>query len=135
MLNSLKKSIPFTIKAIPETKIEGSGFQNTLIAASHLLTVLSLMYVHLFQIITQPMFQRLNFYLACMEMSKKVKTLLITHPIQPNISICFFDPVHLLKNIRSNLFNSQRFILPSFQFDQIFDPIDVTGRNNLEIAS
>ena len=26
MLNSLKKSIPFTIKAIPETKIEGKWF-------------------------------------------------------------------------------------------------------------
>ena len=62
-----------------------------------------------------------------MEMSKKVKTLLIIHPIQPNISICFFDPVYLLKNIRSNLFNSQRFIFSSFKFDPIFDPINVTG--------
>ena len=73
------------------------------------------------------MFYRLNVYLACMEMSKKVKTLLIIHPIQANISICLFDPVHLLKKIRSNLFNSQRFIFPSLKFDQVFDPIDVTG--------
>ena len=37
----------------------------------------------------------------------------------------FFDPVHLLKNIRNNLFNSQRFIFPFFKFDQFFDPINV----------
>ena len=43
MINNLKKSIPFVIKAIPERKIEGNGFHNTLITASHLLTMLSLM--------------------------------------------------------------------------------------------
>ena len=38
-----------------------------------------------------------------------------------------FDPVHLLENIRNNLFNSKRFIFPSFKFDQFFDPIEVPG--------
>ena len=37
----------------------------------------------------------------------------------------FFDSVHLLKNIRKNLFNSQRFSFPSFKFDPFFDPIYV----------
>ena len=35
--------------------------------------------------------------------------------------------MHLLKNIRNNLFKSQRFIFPSFKFDQFFDPIDASG--------
>ena len=60
-------------------------------------------------------------------MSKKVKTLLITHPRQPTISFLFYDPARLLKNVHNNLFNSQRFIFPLFKFDQFFDPIDVTG--------
>ena len=52
----------------------------------------------------------------------------INHPSNTANHIClFFDPVHSLKNIRNNLFNSQRFIIPSFKFDQFFDPIDVPG--------
>ena len=33
-----------------------------------------------------------------------------------------------MKNIRNNLFNSQRFNFLSFKFDQFFHPIDVPGR-------
>ena len=53
---------------------------------------------------------------------------IINHPsnIAHHIYL-FLDPVHLLKNIRNNLFNSQRFIFPSFKFDQLFDPIDGPG--------
>ena len=39
----------------------------------------------------------------------------------------FFDRVHSLKNIRNNLFNSQRSIFPSFKSDQFFDPIGMPG--------
>ena len=35
--------------------------------------------------------------------------------------------MHLLKNIRNDLFNSQRFIFPYFKFYQFFNPIDVPG--------
>ena len=54
---------------------------------------------------------------------------IINHPSNTanHIYLVFFDPVHLLKNIRNNLFNSQRFIFPSFKFDQFFAPIDVSG--------
>ena len=50
----------------------------------------------------------------------------INHPSNTVSHICLIlDPVHLLKNIRNNLFNSQRFIFSSFKFDQFFD--GVTG--------
>ena len=53
---------------------------------------------------------------------------IINHPSKAaNHIFLFFDPVHLLKNVHNNLFNSQRFIFPLFKFDQFFDPIDVTG--------
>ena len=53
---------------------------------------------------------------------------IINHPSNTaNHIYLFFDPVHLLKNIHNNLFNSQRFIFRSFKFDQFFDPIDVPG--------
>ena len=56
MINNLKKSLFFVIKAIPEINSERNGVQKTVIIASYLLTVLGLMYVQLFQIITQPIF-------------------------------------------------------------------------------
>ena len=53
---------------------------------------------------------------------------IINHPSNTVSHICLIlDPVHLLKNIRNNLFNSQRFIFSSFKFDQFFDPTGVTG--------
>ena len=40
---------------------------------------------------------------------------------------CFYDTVHLIKNIRNNLLNNKRFLFPSFKFDNFFDKINVTG--------
>ena len=37
----------------------------------------------------------------------------------------FYDAVHLVRNIRSNLLNYKRFIFPSFKFDGFKDPINV----------
>ena len=54
----------------------------------------------------------------------------INHPSNTaNHIYLFFDPVHLLKNIRNNLLNSKRFnfYFLSFKFDQFFDPTDVPG--------
>ena len=115
MTNSLKKYIPFVIKAIPEIKIEGKWLSEHL---DNCITSLNSVGFNVCAIISDNHSTNI-LALTCMEMRKKVKTLLITHPIQPTISIFFFfffffDPVHLLKNIRNNLFNSRRFIFPSF---------------------
>ena len=40
----------------------------------------------------------------------------------------FYDAVHLLKNVRNNLLNFERFIFPSFKFDGFKDPIILPGR-------
>ena len=56
MTNSLKKSIPFVIKAIPEIKIEGKWLsEHTYNCIASFYKVLGLMYVQLFHIIAQPM--------------------------------------------------------------------------------
>ena len=38
-----------------------------------------------------------------------------------------YDTVHLIKNIKNNLLNNKRFLLPSFKFNNFFDKINVTG--------
>ena len=44
--------------------------------------------------------------------------------MQPIISICFLIQCTYFCN---NLFNSQRFIFPSFKFEQFLDPTDMPG--------
>ena len=125
MINSLKKSIPFVIEGIPEIKIEGKwlsehidncitsrnsvGFNVcAIISDNHSTNVLAFKY---------------SFNLYGNEQKGEN---IINHPSNTaNHIYLFFDPVHLLKNVRNNLFKSQRFIFPSFKFDQYFDPIDV----------
>ena len=58
---------------------------------------------------------------------QKSKNILNHTPNTANHMNLFFDPVHLLKNIRDNVFNSQKFIFASFKFDQFFDLIDLPG--------
>ena len=62
----------------------------------------------------------------------KQKGKIINHPSNTaNHIYLFFDPVHLLKNIRNNLFNSKRFIFYflSFKFDQFSILLMYQGEN------
>ena len=86
MTNSLKKYIPFVIKAIPEIKIEGKWLSEHL---DNCITSLNSVGFNVCAIISDNHSTNI-LALTCMEMRKKVKTLLITHPIQPTISIFFF---------------------------------------------
>ena len=128
MINSLKKFIPLIAKAIPEIKIEQKWLPEhvdnyitslnhvkfnacAIISDNHSASVLALK------------------YLFNMNGNEQNGENVINHPSNTTNHIyLFFDPVHLLKNIRNNLFNSPRFIFPSFKFDQFFDPIDESGR-------
>ena len=58
---------------------------------------------------------------------QKGKNIINHTSITANHINLFFDPVHLLKNIRDNVFDSQKFIFLSFKFDQFFDLIDLPG--------
>ena len=67
-------------------------------------------------------------YLFNMHANEQKSENIINYPSNTaNHIYLFFDPTHLLKSICNNLFNSQRFIFPSFKFDQFFDPVDIPG--------
>ena len=125
MINSLKKSIPLVVKAIPEIKIEGKWLSEHI---DNCITSLSSVGFNVCAVISDNHSTNVSAfkYLFNMYGNEQKGENIITHPSNPaNRIYLFFDPVHLLKNIRNNLFNSQRFIFPSFKFDEFFDPIDV----------
>ena len=125
MINSLKKSIPFVIKTIPEIKIEGKWLSEHI---DNCITSLNSVRFNVCAVISDNHSTSvLAFkYLFNIYGNEQNDENIINHPSNTANNIyLFFDPVHLLKNIRNNLFNSQRFIFPSFKFDQLFDPIDV----------
>ena len=119
--------MPFVIKAILEIKIEGKwlsehiyncitsldsvGFNvSAIISNNHSTNVLAFKYLF-------------NMY----GNEQNNENIIYQPSNTANQIYLFFDPVHLLKNIRNNLFNLQRFIITSFEFDQFFDPVDVAG--------
>ena len=125
MINSLKKSIPFFIKVIPEIKIEGKWLSEH---NDKCITSLNNVGLNVCAIISD--YHSTNVlafkYLFNMYGNEQKRENIINHPSNTaNHIYLFFGPVHLLKNIRKNLFNSLSFIFPSFKFDHCFDPVDV----------
>ena len=126
IITSLKKAIPFVIKAIPEIKIEGKWLSEHI---DNCITSLNSVGFNVWAIISDSHSTNVLAFKYLFNMyGNEQKGENINHPSNTANHICLcFDPVHSLKNIRNNLFNSQRFIIPSFKFDQFFDPIDVPG--------
>ena len=128
MINSLKKSIHFVVKAIPEIKIEQKWLPEHV---DNYITSLNRVTFNVCAIISDNYSTNVLAlkYLFNMNGNEQNGENVINHPSnRTNQIYLFFDPVHLLKNIRNNIFNSQRFIFASFKFDQFFDLIDEPGR-------
>ena len=122
-INSLKKSFPFVINAVPETKIEGKW-----LSEHHRITSLKSVGFNVCAIISDNHSTNvlaLKYLFSMYENEQKGENI-INHLSNTANHIYFFsDSVHLLKNIRKNLFTSKRFNFPSVKFDPFFDPIDV----------
>ena len=117
--------MPFVIKAILEIKIEGKWLSEHI---DNCITSLNSVGFNVSAIISNNHSTSvLAFkYLFNMYGNEQNNENIIYQPSNTaNQIYLFFDPVHLLKNIRNNLFNLQRFIITFFEFDQFFDPIDV----------
>ena len=120
MIVSLKKSIPFVIKAIPETTINGTWL------SKQIEEVLTSIHECGFQVRGIVPDNHSTNVLAFNNLLKKYgnpgKPNTITHPSSKDRTIyLFYDSVHLMKNIRNNLVNSGRFIFPPFSFDGFYE--------------
>ena len=121
MINSLKQSIPFVIKAIPEVKIEGLWLSEQIDECIYTLHKTGF---NIVAVISNNHYKNVSAFNISIKkyLHTRNDISIINHPSNINNGIyLFFDSVHLLKNIRNNLFNSRRFIFPQFNFDELYD--------------
>ena len=123
IINTLKKSIPFVIKAIPEIKIEGQWLSEHI---DNCITSLNSVGYNVCAIISDNHSTNALAFKCLFNMhgnEDKGGNIINHQSNTANHIYLFFDPVDLLKNISNNLFNSQRINFPSFKFDPFFGPI------------
>lgn len=114
MIVGLRNNIPFVIKAIPESKIEGSWL------AEHISDCIRSLHDAGLQVRAVISDNHTTNVAAFKELWKKYGKIeqenAIRHPTNKELKIyLFYDAVHLMKNIRNNLLNTKRFIFPSFK--------------------
>ena len=105
MINSLKKSFPFVINAVPETKIEGKW-----LSEHHCITSFNSVRFNVCAIISDNHSTNvlaLKYLFSMYENEQKGENIINYLSNIANHIYLFFDSVHLLKNIRKDLFNSQ----------------------------
>ena len=120
MIVSLKESIPYMIKSLPEVQIKGEWLKEEIIKAIELL-------------------HSIGFKVRCVvadnhstNVSAFSKILTTNGCDKDDLAVIlndgskvylFYDSVHLMKNIRNNLLNNKRFIFPAFKFSEFVDDI------------
>ena len=115
MIQGLKKSISFVIKALPETKITGEWLAQHI---SECISCLSKVGSNARAVVTDNHSPNVNAF-NCLLYTYGINDpkLFIQHPDNNTKTYLFFDNVHLMKNVRNNLFNAKKFVCPSFTFD------------------
>ena len=125
MINSLKQSIPFVIKAIPEVKIEGLWLSEQIDGCIHTLHKTGFNIVAVISDNHSANVPAFNILIKKYPHTRKDISIINHSSIINNRIYLFFDSVHLIKNIRNNLFNSRRFIFPLLNFDEFYDSINL----------
>ena len=121
MVVSLKKSVPFAIKACPESKISGDWL--SLQIEETLRTIFNAAF-NVWAVITDiHAVNVLSFKNLRNKYGEKNNSLSFNFDGHKVYNL--YDSVHLVKNIRNNLLNSKRFIFPSFNFNEFEDDIHI----------
>ena len=124
MINSLKKSIPVVVKAVPEMELNGKWIAEQI---DELISALHKCGFNVRAVISDNHSTNVSAFGSLLKSyGMKDSPDTIIHPSRKNGKIyLFYDSVHLLKNIRNNLLNARRFDFPSFSFHDFYDDIDV----------
>ena len=127
MIVSLKKDIPFVVKAIPETSITGVWLQRQIDATIYTLHEKEF---NVRAVICDNHASNVCAYkhlLLAYGHTSKPDT--ITHPSNGQSIYLFYDAVHLIKNIRNNLLAYRHFSFPEFSFKEFYDDLFVPEGN------
>ena len=124
MIVSLKQSIPYIIKSIPETKIEGKWLKEEILKGIETLHSINF---KVRGIVADDHSTNVSAYskILCSNGFDKNDLAVVTKD-GSNIYL-FFDSVHLMKNIRNNLLNNKGFLFPAFSFSGFYDQINCDG--------
>ena len=115
MIQGLKKSISFVIKALPETKITDEWLAQHI---SECISRLSKVGFNVRAVVTDNHSSNVNtFNCLLYTYGTNDSKLFIQHPDNNTKTYLFFENVHLMKNVRNNLFNTKTFVFPSFTFN------------------
>ena len=113
MVQGLKQSVPVVVRASPETTLSGKWLAEEF---SECMSGLIQAGFTVRGIVTDNHSANVAAFNRLLEMYPSGNTLFIQHPQNSSKTHLFFDNVHLLKNVRNNLLNAQKFVFPSFSF-------------------
>ena len=114
MITGLKQTVPTVIKACPETTIEGEWLANEI---SSCLEDLANAGFKVRATVSDNHSSNVRAFKCLHAKYPGDKKHYINFPGINNRLYLFFDTVHLLKNIRNNLFNYKKFVFPAFEFN------------------
>ena len=115
MLQELKQSVPVVVKACPETEISGRWLAEKL---SKCVTDLCKSGFKVRGIVSDNHAANVSFFNILLQEYAHNDARFIMYPqsLCKTYMYLFYDNVHLAKNIRNNLLNSQKFVFPAFCF-------------------
>ena len=117
MIVGLKKSVAYVIKACPETSIKGEWLAEEI---SKSIEILCSSGFNVRGVVCDNHSANVSAYKILLNQFQTDDSLLfINYPKNKNKTYIFFDNVHLLKNIRNNLFNSKKFVFDKFDSSSI----------------
>ena len=115
MILGVRKNLPFVVKAVPESKIEGKWLSGQLIETIQSPHEIGF-HVQAVNSDNHPSNVSAFNELFLKYGSKSHKNAILQYSTSDRRTYLFYDPVHLLKNVPNNLLNSRRFIFPEFYF-------------------
>ena len=115
MIVGVRKNVPFVVKAVPESKIEGKWLSGQIIETIQSLHEIGF---HVRAVISDNHPSNVSAFneLFSKYGSESHENVILHHSTSGWRTYLFYDSVHLLKNVRNNLLNSRQFIFPEFHF-------------------
>ena len=114
LIQGLKQSVPFVVKACLEIAVNGEWLANEM---SDCIEQLSSLGFNVRAIVTDNHASNVTAFRIIKTTYKSDDVLSIKHPRSKTKTYLFFDTVHLVKNIRNNLMNARKFVFPPFDFN------------------
>ena len=115
MIVGLKESIPYVIQSIPEVTFTGKWLCEKI--AENIQTLIEAGF-RVRAVVSDNHSTNVRAFSCLSKQFHSPSPLYFIHPSNQIKTYLFFDNVHLIKNIRNNLFNGKKFVFPAFEFER-----------------